>query len=169
MPVSVIVQMVRLDPLASVGYTEHSMILSLRLLCFLLGRLTWRALHASQRSSDGETAAVDEADRLVPNRVVRRDLRWRRAQDALLRPRNGGLAGAVGTADGDGRLLRTSGRPPGFRRSRRGRGHRVRLSRLAMEPRGSQRLHPLREATQPRPQDAYLPRGGTQRVGLHLA
>src|ERR1700733_12925941 len=37
------------------------------------------APHASQRSSDGETAAVDEADRLVPNRVVRRDLRWRRA------------------------------------------------------------------------------------------
>src|ERR1700722_4998772 len=134
MPVSVIVQMVRPDPLASVGYTEHSMILSLRLLCFLFGQLSGRAPYATQRSSDGETAAVDEADRLVPNRVVRRDLRRRRAQDALLRSRNGGLACAVGTADGDGRLLRTSGRSLGFRRPCRGRGHRMCLPRLAVEP-----------------------------------
>src|SRR6202012_824357 len=80
-----------------------------------LGRHSGTAPHASQRSSDGETPAVDEADRLVPNRVVRRDRRRRRAQDALLRSRNGGLASAVGTPDGDGRVLRTFGRPPGLR------------------------------------------------------
>src|ERR1700727_3969607 len=80
------------------------------------------APHASQRSSDGETAAVDEADRLVPNRVVRRDFRRRRAQDALLRPGNGGLAGAVGTADGGGGIVRTAGPPPGFWPPPRARG-----------------------------------------------
>ena len=45
----------------------------------------------------------------------------------------------------------------------------VPVPRLAVEPRGSQRLHPVRGSAQPRPPHPHLPGGRAQRVGLHLA
>ena len=79
------------------------------------------------------------------------------------------MAGGVRPGDRHGRLLRAPRRPPGLRRTRRGRGHPVPLPRLAVERRGPQRLHPVRAPPQPRPPDAHLSGGRAQRVDLHLA
>ena len=43
------------------------------------------------------------------------------------------------------------------------------LPRLAVEPRGPQRLHPLREPTQQGPPHAHLSGRRAQRLDLHLA
>ena len=106
---------------------------------------------------------------MVPGRLVRRDRRRRRPHDEVLRPGDGCLAGRVRPAHRDERLLRTPGRAPGLRRQGRRRGAAVPVPRLAVEPRGPQRLHPVPGSPQPRPADPHLSRRGAQRVGLHLA
>ena len=83
---------------------------------------------------DGEAAVVDETDRMVPGRLVRRDRRRRRAQDEVLRPGDGRLARRVRPAHRDERLLRTPRRAPRLRRQGRRRGAAVPVPRVAVEP-----------------------------------
>ncbi len=79
------------------------------------------------------------------------------------------LARRVRSADRHGRLLRAPRRPPRLRRPRRGRGHPVPVPRLAVEPRGPQRLHSVPGPAEPGPAHPHLPGRRAQRVGLHLA
>ena len=76
----------------------------------------------------------------------------------------------VRSADRDERLLRAPRRAPRVTAATsRARCIAVPVPRVAVEPAGPQRLHPVPGPAQPRPPHPHLSGGRAQRVGLHLA